>query len=267
MSEPRRAANFMSAAEPDSKERFTNRVDDYVRARPGYPPDVIAALGSECGLTPQSIVADVGSGTGLLTKLLLENGNEVYGVEPNDAMRIAGEEFLKGYGRFHSVYGSAEDTKLKSASVDFVTAGQAFHWFAPAAARREFVRILRPGGWVAIVWNERLKDTSPFLRAYEDLLKTFSTDYGSVAEKWPTPRALREFFSPQPFEEKTFPNVQIMDYEGARGRLLSSSYAPAQGTPKHEPMIDELKRIVALHGENGQVRFEYTTHIYYGHLA
>jgi SAM-dependent methyltransferase len=257
----------MSESEADSKERFTSRVHDYVRARPGYPADVIAALRDECGFTPQSIVADVGSGTGLLTKLLLKNGNEVYGVEPNDAMRAAGEEFLNAYPRFHSIYGTAEDTKLKTATVDLVTAGQAFHWFAPAAARREFARILRPGGWVAIVWNERLKNSTPFLRAYEDLLKTFSSDYGSVAEKWPTPRALREFFSPQTYAEKSFPNPHDMDYEGARARLLSSSYAPAEGHPKHEPMIEELKRIVEAHAENGQVRFDYTTHVYYGRLA
>jgi SAM-dependent methyltransferase len=257
----------MSGAEPDSKERFTTRVEDYVRARPCYPSEVIAALRDECGLTPQSVVADVGSGTGLLTKLFLDNGNEVYGVEPNDAMRAAGEEFLKGYPRFHSIYGMAEDTKLKTATIDFVTAGQAFHWFAPAAARREFGRILRQSGWVAIVWNERLKDRTAFLRAYEHLLKTFSTDYGSVAEQWPASRALREFFSPQNYAEKSFPNVQRMDYEGARGRLLSSSYAPAEGHPKHQPMMEELKRAVAAHGERGQVRFDYTTHIYYGRLA
>jgi SAM-dependent methyltransferase len=254
-------------SEPDSKQRFTRRVEDYTRYRPGYPVGVVVTLRDECGMTGASVIADVGSGTGLLTQLFLDNGSAVYGVEPNEAMRLAGENFLKGYAQFHSVNGSAEATTLPDASVDFVTVGQAFHWFDPVAARKEFARILRKNGWMAIVWNERLKDSTPFARAYEELLKSFSTDYGAVAEKWPTTEALQKFFAPQAFAHKSFPNLHPADYEGARGRLLSSSYAPALGHPKHEPMIAELKRIVAEHGAGGRVQFDYATHVFYGHLG
>lgn len=257
----------MSETQADSKERFTSRVEDYTRHRPGYPAGVVDTLRDECGMSGASVIADVGSGTGLLTQLFLQNGSTVYGVEPNEAMRLAGEEFLKGYAQFRSVQGSAEATTLPDASVDFVTAGQAFHWFDPVAARKEFVRILRDGGWMAIVWNERLKDSTPFARAYEELLKNYSNDYGAVAEKWPTQTALEKFFAPQAFAHKSFPNGQPADYEGARGRLLSSSYAPAAGHAKHEAMIAELKRIVGAHGDGGRVQFDYTTHIFYGHLG
>jgi len=139
----------------DAKQRFSNRVADYVRYRPGYPAALFDLLRVECAFTSNHAVADVGSGTGLLTKLFLENGNRVFGVEPNQEMRRAGEEFLHSFPKFTSVAGSAEATTLGDASVDFVTAGQAFHWFDPQAARREFLRILKTNGWVVIAWNDR----------------------------------------------------------------------------------------------------------------
>ncbi len=151
----------------DSKERFSNRVEDYVRYRPGYPRAVLDLLREECGFAPESVVADIGSGTGILTQMLLENGNVVYGVEPNAEMRAAGESLLQRYARFRSVAGSAEATTLPDASVDFVFVGQAFHWFEPKAARAEFERVLKPRGWVAVIWNERKKDATAFLREYE----------------------------------------------------------------------------------------------------
>src|SRR5262245_9983579 len=112
---------------------------------------MLEVLKNECGLTPDSVIADVGSGTGLLAKLFLENGNRVYCIEPNREMRQAGEGILEDYPKFLSVAGTAEATALSDASVDFVTAGQAAHWFDATKARHEFRRILRPGGWLALV--------------------------------------------------------------------------------------------------------------------
>ena len=152
-----------------STERFSDRVADYVRYRPSYPPDLLDCLRRNCGLTPHWIIADVGSGTGLLTKIFLENGNRVFAVEPNAAMRAAGEEFLRGFEQLASREGRAEATGLEAHSVDLVAAGQAFHWFDRRRARAEFERILKPSGWVALVWNERLTST-PFLADYEQLL-------------------------------------------------------------------------------------------------
>src|SRR5216684_3884034 len=178
----------------DAKQRFSNRVADYVRYRPSYPSALIELLREECGLRPDHVVADVGSGTGILSRMFLENGNRVLGVEPNDAMRGAGKEYLSAFKNFSSIAGSAEATTLPDASVDFVSVAQAFHWFEPAATRREFLRILRPEGTVVIVWNDRQLDTTQFLRDYEALLRRFSTDYAKVSESYPRKGQIRDFF-------------------------------------------------------------------------
>jgi SAM-dependent methyltransferase len=250
----------------DSKQRFSSRVADYVRYRPGYPRAILDPLREECGLTPESVIADVGSGTGLLSRVFLDNGNAMYGVEPNADMRAAGEEFLRSYPKFHSVAGSAEATTLPDASVDFVVAGQAFHWFDPKATRGEFARILKPGGGVAVVWNERRVETSALLRAYEDLLRKYSTEYARVSAQYPEAQRMAEFFAPGEFRHRTFPNEQLFDFDGLRGRLLSSSYSPPKDHPNHGPMLAELKRIFDAHATNGRVRIEYGTHLYYGRL-
>jgi SAM-dependent methyltransferase len=250
----------------DSKERFSSRVADYVRYRPSYPPGILVPLREECGLTADSVVADIGSGTGLLSRLFLDNGNTVYGVEPNAEMRAAGEEFLRDYPRFHSIAASAEGTTLPDASVDLVVAGQAFHWFDPEAAHREFARILHPGGYVAVAWNERRVESSALLRAYENLLRKYSPDYAEVSAKYPEALRMAEFFGPNRVRQRTFPNEQRFDFEGLRGRLLSSSYSPPKEHPNHAPMLAELRRIFDAHNENGRVRIEYTTHLYYGSL-
>jgi len=257
----------------DSKERFSNRVADYVRYRPGYPPGILELLREECGLTPESVVADAGSGTGILTKLFLENGNFVCGIEPNAAMREAGEDFLAAYPRFRSVAAPAEATTLQDASVDFVIAAQAFHWFDPPRAGAEFARILRParvggpGGWVVVIWNERKKDLGPFAEAYEQLLRTYGTDYNAVSETYPEPDRMTAFFGAGGFQHRAFSNEQLMDFDALRGRLLSSSYSPAPGHPNHAPMLAELRRVFDRYAENGRVRFEYATHVYYGQFA
>jgi SAM-dependent methyltransferase len=250
----------------DSKERFSNRVEDYVRYRPGYPREVLDVLRDECGLTAESVVVDVGSGTGLLAQLFLENGNVVYGIEPNATMRDAGEQFLEKYRHFCSVAGSAEATTLPGASADFVVAGQAFHWFEPKAARAEFERVLRPGGWVAVMWNERVSDRTAFQREYAALLREYCDDYAKVAETYPQYARLSDFFGRGAFAEKLLPNAQVFDFDGLRGRLLSSSYAPRAGHAKHEPMLAALREIFDRRAVDGRVRFEYQTHVYYGRL-
>jgi SAM-dependent methyltransferase len=250
----------------DPKRRFSNRVEDYIRYRPGYPPGVLDALREECGIAPESIVADIGSGTGLLAQLFLENGNPVYGVEPNAEMREAGERLLKEYPRFRSVAGSAEATALADASVDFVAAGQAFHWFEPKAARAEFRRVLGPGGWAVVIWNERKKDGNAFRREYEALLSEFGTDYREVAATYPTDDRVENFFRPRAYRKRMLPNEQLFDFDGLRGRLLSSSYAPPKGHPKHEPMLAELRRIFDTHAKGGRVQVDYNTRVYFGRL-
>lgn len=247
-------------------ERFSDRVADYVRYRPGYPLELLECLRRHCGLTPQWMVADVGSGTGLLAKVFLENGNRVFGVEPNAAMRAAGEEFLHGFEQFVSQEGRAEATGLEAHSVDLVAAGQAFHWFDRGRTRLEFERILKPGGWVTLIWNERLTSTA-FLADYEQLLHRYSPDYPKVDHRNVDEAALGEFFHPGHFRQEVFFMRQQFDWEGVHGRWLSSSYVPAAGQPGHEEMRRELQLIFNRYQQDGLVDWEYKTRVYFGRLG
>jgi SAM-dependent methyltransferase len=248
-----------------STARFSDRVEDYVRYRPGYSREVLDLLRAECGLQPSHIVADIASGTGMFTRLLLENGNSVFAVEPNTEMREMGVRQLESYNRLVSIAGTAEETTLGSASVDFVTAAQAAHWFDLPRARAEFARILKPEGWCVLIWNERRTETTPFLLDYEQLLLTYGTDYKEVRHERTT-AIIHEFFAPALADERVFDLRQQFDFEGVAGRLLSSSYAPLEGHPSHAPMMQELQRIFRAHATDGKVEFEYNTRVYYGHL-
>jgi len=250
----------------DPTLRFASRVENYIKFRPGYPTGILETFAKECGLTPKSVVADIGSGTGILSELFLQNGNRVFGVEPNREMREAGEQLLGKYSDFTSINGTAEETALADCSVDFVVAGQAFHWFDREPTRKEFARILKPNGWVGLVWNERLTDTSPFLRAYENLLQQYGVDYAAVDHRNIDADAIKTFFAPQPFTLKTFENRQVFDYAGLKGRLLSSSYTPEPGHPNHQPMLDALRAIFDKHQIYGKVSFDYVTLLYFGRL-
>ena len=251
----------------DAKQRFSNRVADYARYRPGYPREVLDLLRTWCNLTPKHTIADIGSGTGLLSELFLDHGNRVFGVEPNAEMRYAGEEFLKAYAGFTSVAGSAEATNLPSHSIDFVAAAQAFHWFDPSPTRREFQRILKPEGRVIVLWNERLLDETAFLRDYEALLQRFGTDYSRVSESYPRPDQMLAFFGANEFTSHSLPNAQEFDFDGLSGRLRSSSYAPPPGHLSYAPMMEELRRIFAANQKEGIVRMEYRARIYTGKLG
>src|SRR5215813_7337989 len=225
-------------------ERFSSRVGNYSRFRPSYPVAVVDILKQQCALMPESIIADVGSGTGIFTRLLLESENRVYGVEPNQAMRKAGEEYLAGHPKFTSVAGTAENTTLPSASMDLITAAQAAHWFDRGKAIAEFRRILKPAGYLALVWNDRRTDASGFARDYESLLLEYGTDYAEVKRR---DAASQEFFGDITHRKHVLPNFQEFEYAALEGRLLSSSYTPPSGHPSHEPMLRELRRIFDAH--------------------
>ena len=250
----------------NATSRFSDRVENYVLYRPGYPGEALQALKEECGLARDHVVADVASGTGIWTRVLLENGNPVFGVEPNAEMRAAGERLLARFPKFTSIAGTAEATTLADHSVDLVTAAQAAHWFDRKRARGEFVRILKPGGWLALLWNERVTDSTAFLRDYEALLLKYGTDYQDIRHERTTAE-INEFFDPAPYQERVFDMRQEFDYAGIEGRLLSSSYAPGPEHPRHAPMLAELRRIFDAHAVEGRSTFAYKTRLYFGRLS
>jgi len=249
----------------DSTKRFSNKAADYIKYRPGYPRVLIELLAAECGLLADSAIADVGSGTGILSELFLRNGNTVYGVEPNAEMRTAAERLLQDYEAFHSIEATAEATTMAAASVDFVTAAQAFHWFDQQQARREFARILKPSGRAVLVWNERRLDSTPFLRAYEDLLLEFGTDYQQVRHE-NVEQDIAAFFAPDECKLAAFENLQQFDFAGLRGRLLSSSYVPGPEDERFQPMLARLQDTFLAYQNNDTVIVEYDTKVFYGRL-
>jgi SAM-dependent methyltransferase len=257
----------MSDLDVNSTERFSSRVEHYRRCRPTYPEGVLQILREEIGLRPDWLIADIGAGTGISAELFLRNGHVVYAVEPNAVMRAAAEKELAEYRGFHSVTGTAEATTLPEASVDCVVAAQAFHWFDAAKTRREFKRILHPGGWVVLLWNARRLTATAFLREYESLLLKFGTDYERVRHERVDDRALADFFGGTSYVKRSVENFQRLDFEGLRGRLLSSSYVPATGEAGYAEMLDELKRLFERRQRDGQVAIEYDAEIFAGQLA
>jgi SAM-dependent methyltransferase len=248
-----------------SLERFSDRVENYIKYRPSYPPQVVETLQAECGLSVHSTVADIGCGPGNLAALILPVGAKVYGVEPNLEMREAGEKLLADEPGFKAVDGSAEKTTLADRSIDLITAGQAFHWFDFPVARAEFRRILKPDGWVALVWNTRLTDETPFARAYEKLLKDQSEEYSKVDHRNVGREIISEFFTGS-FQRRIFPYVQMFDWDGLKGRALSSSYVSLV-EPQLSGFLGSLKEIFDENANSGQVAFEYQTELFFGQIA
>jgi SAM-dependent methyltransferase len=247
--------------------RFSDRVEDYKRCRPAYPAPLFDFLARECGLDPQSVIADIGSGTGIFTGPLLSRVGTVYAIEPNEAMRRQAERDHGGMPGFRSVAGTAETTQLKDASVDVVVAAQAFHWFDPAPARREFIRILRRPGWVALIWNDRTTTGTQFAAEFEELLVRFCPDYSLVNHRNVSRERIEAFFAPSEVHFQSFKNHQDLDFGGLQGRLLSASYCPKPPHPNYEPMMAKLRRIYDAGQREGAVRIEYDTITYFGQMT
>jgi SAM-dependent methyltransferase len=253
------------AVRMDPTARFSGRVAAYIRWRPGYPPGLVDLLEAD-GLAPGAQIVDLGAGTGLLARALLERGYPVVGVEPNAEMRAAADALLADLPGWSSVPGAAERTGLPPGCADRVIAGQAFHWFDPAQTRAECLRILRPGGPASLVWNTRRLSGAPFLEAYEAFLQRWGTDYQEVAATYADPAALATFFG-GPWRRAALPNAQAFDLEGLTGRILSCSYIPGPDAPAHRPMLAALAALFEAHQRAGAVHLEYDTEVYSGALA
>lgn len=244
------------------KDRFSDRVENYIKYRPHYPVEILDYLKKENVLDEKTVIADIGSGTGISAELFLKNGNKIYGVEPNKEMREGAEEYLAAYKNFVSIDGSAEHTTLKDSSVGLIAAGQAFHWFDKEECKKEFRRILKSTGFVELMWNKRKQDSDLMLE-YDNLLVEFGTDYLEVRVTNLTHVNFEMFFE-RGYKTTLFDSEQFLDFEGFKGRLVSSSYAPNVGHKNYEPMIKKLEKIFNRYASNGKIKVEYTTQVYLG---
>lgn len=248
------------------KERFSNRVDNYVKYRPHYPNEVYTYLSEKKIITALSVIADIGCGTGISSEVFLKNGHSVIGIEPNENMLNAARNLFENYPAFTPVLSSAEETTLADNSIDLIVCAQAFHWFDKEKTRSEFKRILKPGGKVALLWNDRLTDTTDFLKVYEDFLQMFATDYKKVNHKNVQNKEVFIPFFGGDFEEVSFSNTQHLDMEGLKGRVLSSSYMPDENAPDYEFMMYCLKKIFNRYQVNETISIDYQTKLYTGKL-
>lgn len=251
----------------DSTTRFSDRVANYVKYRPGYPPEVIGYLEKQCQLTPDTAIADVGAGTGIFTKLLLEKGHKVYAAEPNDPMREEADRQLKHFDGYHSMVGTADRTGLAAASMDLIVCAQAFHWFNTIETKAEFQRILKPGGHVALVWNNRDVEADNFAVAYDALLKQLSgSDYDRINHQNLKHADFERFYKDGQYKLTKFPNQQIFDFDQLAGRAFSSSYVPAEEAEAGQAFKKQLRDVFDLYQKDGVVIFKYDTEVYTGQL-
>lgn len=244
----------------DSTQRFSDRVQHYIKYRPDYPPEVISYLRQEAGLSKDSIVADIGSGTGIFTKHLLNLGCKVYAIEPNQEMREAADTLLKEYPNYVSINAPAQQTSLKDQEIDLIVCAQAFHWFNTQEAKAEFKRILKDTGQAALIWNNRIVNTDDFAKAYDQLLREKTADYNEVNHQKLSDKDFSAFFKNGEYKKVVFPSFQEFDEVGFLGRANSSSYVPV-GDEKFQ---QELKNVFNKHANNGTIKFHYNTEIYLG---
>jgi SAM-dependent methyltransferase len=251
---------------PNPTDRFTGRVETYRRFRPTYPPAIVDALRRECALIPDSTIADIAAGTGIFTELLLKAGFPVTAIEPNEEMRAACVNLESQYPKLKVLAGTAEATTLPNQSVDLITVAQAMHWFDLPRTRSEFARILKSGGWCAIIYNNRRISGDPFHDAYERLLRDYGTDYHRVQSQHMSEERLAAFFAPSPMHRATFPNPQPLTREALQGRILSASYMPQSGHPRFDAMRNATERLFSENERNGEVTLHQDCIVSYGQL-
>jgi ubiquinone/menaquinone biosynthesis C-methylase UbiE len=252
----------------DSKrffKRFDGRAETYSRHRPRYPLEVLHTLEKEIGLDREKVVADIGSGTGILSELFLENGNTVYCVEPNREMRRAAEKNLSRFApRFISVDGTAEMTNLRDGSIDLIVVGQALHWFNIKETRREFHRILKGKGHIAIVYNFR-KEEGKVEEAYAEVTDKFGRNRADTPDV--DDAYIRRFLKNGKFKKFVIPNSQTLDLKGMLGRLASTSSMPPPGSREWIRVEEEVQKIFDKYSDNGLVVMHYDTTIYLGRIS
>lgn len=248
----------------DLTRRFDNRVNDYRKGRPGYPAAILDELRRTAVLRHESIVADIGCGTGLSAEPFLNAGCTVYGVEPNASMRADAETKFAAKANFKSIDGTAEATGLPDRCTDWIVCAQAFHWFDPSRARSEFIRILKPAGAIALIWNERIKHGDGFSEAYESFIHRHALDYTRVRHENIDAGQIAAFFGRPPYSAG-IAHRQVLDWDHLVARVRSSSYMPHAG-PEAVAMIDDLRKMFERFQTDGRVVMSYECKIFSGAL-
>jgi len=236
--------------------RFSGLAETYARCRPSYPSDaidfIVALSLSDVEKREEATIVDVGCGTGISSRLFAERGFKVTGIEPNDDMRQQAESQEKMPGLSYSK-GTAENTNLQTASADLVVCAQAFHWFDADKALSEFHRILKPGGWVALMWNER-DESDEFTKMYGDLFRSIPETEQVEVPRGKAGNALLESSLFEDRQRDLFVSSQILDEDGVVGRAFSASYAP-KDSPRRERFEASLRTLFNAYAEP-----------HYGHL-
>ena len=250
----------------ENTEKFTGKADVYAKYRPGYPAELFEHLYQKYSLNASSVIADIGSGTGIFTRELLKSGMKVKAVEPNAVMRLMAEKQLNSCPNFESVNGSAEHTTLSDGSIDLVTAAQAFHWFDPCLFRKECTRILKKGRFVVLVWNHRV-DSAPLMEENAEVCRKFCADFhGFSGSRTRDPAPFRAFFRSGRYEELAFPHDLPLDLDAFVGRNLSASYAPQRGSERYSLFIEALAELFGKYERGGRVLMPNITRSYAGQV-
>jgi ubiquinone/menaquinone biosynthesis C-methylase UbiE len=249
----------------DATTRFSTKAEVYARARPRYPRTVVTFLEEQGVLRPDSMIADIGVGTGLSAEPFLEAGYQVIGVEPNERMRLEGDAYLKKYSRYRSVIGTAEATTLADASVEVAIAAQAFHWFDIESTRAEMQRILKPGGWFVAMWNHRNHQSSPVQEQYETILRKYCSEYPRLAILYRSPERSAAFFV-NGYHDATLPNPGQMSWDLFAARIQSASYIPKETEREYGQMIQEMQQLFEKYAHGGVLRFDLEIWLHWGVL-
>ncbi|MFB6351839.1 MAG: class I SAM-dependent methyltransferase [Bradymonadaceae bacterium] len=248
-------------------KRFSPRAAEYTRHRPEYPPALLDFLEEQGWIGIGTEVADVGAGTGIFTEQLIGKGCEVWAVEPNGAMLSMAQNRLQSRSQFHGVPADAEDIRMDDRTVDLVCVAQALHWFDLEAARSEFERILRKPERVALLWNIRDREASPFMAGFEDLIAEYGIDYEAVYERFDDYIGDLDNFFGDSYDHRTFDHPQTVGEQDLIGLVTSYSYMPRPNNENFDEMIESLRELFADHADGGTVDIQYDTELYYGLLS
>lgn len=246
-------------------ERFSNKAEKYELYRPAYPEDSISKILELCNVIPSDNVkiADIGSGTGKFTKLLLDKEFMVYAIEPNEQMRTIAENKFINYKNFNSINKTAESTGLEDNSISIITVAQAFHYFDLDKVKKEFKRILKSDGKVVLLWNFRLRESN-FIKEYENIIYNLHSSKvkPTHAQDNMTDKVFKDFF--ENYEIINISNSQEFDFESLWGRTLSNNHMPNENEPEYLQLYDDIKKLFNKYQKKGKVLFQYRTQIVVG---